>query len=166
MGVLRGEPKASGLSMTKKKETRASKSSARRPPIPANLRAKVLRRADHRCQVPGCEFPKNVLDVHHINQDRMHNTVRNLIALCPSHHRLVHRGKIRVWQLRWYNRRSSFLRILKTLFPFAFREQKPNRPSEQIGEVVTGRRRWLTIGILLATSACCSGLTIVIWFWR
>lgn len=62
--------------------------------IPAATRRHVLAR-DHGCRVPGCGAKKR-LDVHHIvhRADGGTNDADNLVALCPWHHRLHHRGQL------------------------------------------------------------------------
>ena len=85
------------------------------------------------------------------------------MIICPTHHRMVHRGEMGAWRLRWYNRRSSIIASLKALLPFAFR--RPKRPTEQILEVASGRKRWLALGILLLMIAGCLVVTIVVFFW-
>ncbi len=37
-----------------------------------------------------CDFSE-VLDVHHIDEDRLNNQLNNLVYLCPNHHALYHR---------------------------------------------------------------------------
>jgi hypothetical protein len=62
---------------------------------PAVRRHVVLR--DRSCRVPGCQARRH-LDVHHVVH-REHggtNDPSNLAALCPRHHRMHHRGEIRV----------------------------------------------------------------------
>jgi len=34
-----------------------------------------------------------VLDVHHLDEDRDNNEISNLVPLCPTHHAYLHRGK-------------------------------------------------------------------------
>ena len=34
-----------------------------------------------------------VIDIHHIDEDRDNNDISNLVALCPNHHAYIHRGK-------------------------------------------------------------------------
>jgi hypothetical protein len=62
--------------------------------IPAATRRHVLTR-DGGCRVPGCGR-RTRLDLHHIVH-RHHggtNDTWNLIALCPHHHRMHHRGHL------------------------------------------------------------------------
>jgi len=65
-----------------------------RPPIPSELKRRVLLEAGHRCAIPTCKFPD--VDVHHIvpwSKCREHQ-FNNLIALCPNCHRRAHNGEI------------------------------------------------------------------------
>jgi hypothetical protein len=59
------------------------------------VRRTVLQRDQRRCRVPGC-FHASFLDVHHIvpRAEGGSNTVDNLLTLCGSHHRAVHRGEL------------------------------------------------------------------------
>lgn len=36
---------------------------------------------------------KEVIDVHHLDENRENNDPKNLIPLCPTHHAYIHRGK-------------------------------------------------------------------------
>lgn len=62
--------------------------------IPAATRRHVLAR-DHGCRVPGCGTTKR-LDVHHVihRADHGTNDPANLVAICPTHHRMHHRGRL------------------------------------------------------------------------
>lgn len=63
-----------------------------RPPIPADIRRRVLVEAGHRCAIPTCRYIE--CDVHHIipwAQCQTHE-YDNLIALCPNCHRRTHDG--------------------------------------------------------------------------
>ncbi len=73
-----------------------------RPPIPADIRRKVLIEAGHRCAIPTCRHIE--VDVHHIipwTTCREHR-YDNLIALCPNCHRRADRGDIDRKSLRLY----------------------------------------------------------------
>ncbi|HXK17827.1 MAG TPA: HNH endonuclease, partial [Polyangiaceae bacterium] len=65
--------------------------------VPPAVRRSVLRRDQHRCQVPGCRHATFV-DVHHI-QAREEGGVhepKNLLTLCSAHHRACHRGALSI----------------------------------------------------------------------
>lgn len=49
----------------------------------------------HKKECVVCNF-KDVVDVHHRDKDRTNNTVKNLVPLCPNHHRMVHLKKFKV----------------------------------------------------------------------
>jgi hypothetical protein len=34
-----------------------------------------------------------VLDIHHLDEDRYNNDISNLVPICPTHHAYIHRGK-------------------------------------------------------------------------
>lgn len=63
-----------------------------RPPIPAELRRKVLVEAGHRCAIPTCRHID--VDVHHIIpwETCQKHEYENLIALCPNCHRRAHKS--------------------------------------------------------------------------
>lgn len=57
---------------------------------PAMRRAVVVR--DRGCRFPGCDRPQAWCDAHHVIHwaDGGPTALRNLILLCPRHHRMVH----------------------------------------------------------------------------
>jgi hypothetical protein len=73
-----------------------------RPPIPAELKRRVLVEAGHRCAIHTCRHIE--VDVHHIIPwitVKAHD-YENLIALCPNCHRRADRGEIDRKALRLY----------------------------------------------------------------
>lgn len=80
-----------------------------RPPIPTELRRRVLVEAGHRCAIPTCRHIE--VDVHHItpwSACQCHE-YENLIALCPNCHRRADRGDIDRKALRRYKTNLRFL---------------------------------------------------------
>jgi hypothetical protein len=80
-----------------------------RPPIPAELRRRVLVEAGHRCAIPTCRYIE--VDVHHIvpwAQCQAHE-YDNLIALCPNCHRRADAGDIDRKSLRLYKLNLRFI---------------------------------------------------------
>lgn len=73
-----------------------------RPPIPAELRRRVLVEAGHRCAIPTCRHIQ--IDIHHIIPwaQRQAHEYDNLIALCPNCHRRADVGEIDRKSLRLY----------------------------------------------------------------
>jgi 5-methylcytosine-specific restriction endonuclease McrA len=65
--------------------------------VPPATRRAVLRRDQHRCQVPGCRHSVFV-DVHHIRarEDGGGHELDNLVTLCGAHHRASHHGELTV----------------------------------------------------------------------
>jgi hypothetical protein len=65
--------------------------------VPPATRRAVLRRDQHRCQVPGCRHSVFV-DVHHIRtrEDGGGHELDNLVTLCGAHHRASHGGELTV----------------------------------------------------------------------
>ena len=74
----------------------------KRPPIPSDLRRRVLVEAGHRCAIPTCRHID--VDVHHIIPwaECHEHKYENLIALCPNCHRRSHKGDIDRKSLRIY----------------------------------------------------------------
>lgn len=59
--------------------------------IPAEVRNRVKER-DKSCRFPKCKVNLTSYDVHHIDQDSSNSLDRkNLLVLCPNHHRVLHR---------------------------------------------------------------------------
>lgn len=76
----------------------------RRPPVPPELRRKILVEAGHRCAIPTCRNTE--IEVAHIipwAQVKEH-TYENLIALCPICHKRADDGKIDRKSLYMYKR--------------------------------------------------------------
>ncbi len=79
-----------------------------RPPMPAEIRRRVLVEAGHRCAIPTCRYIE--VDVHHIvpwAQCQAHE-YDNLIALCPNCHRRADRGESDRKSLRLYKLNLRF----------------------------------------------------------
>ena len=52
-----------------------------------NYREKALREYPHKCAICGWEEDIDILEVHHINENRDNNELNNLIILCPICHK-------------------------------------------------------------------------------
>src|SRR5215208_5363340 len=79
-----------------------------RPPIPAEIRRRVLVEAGHRCAIPTCREIE--VEVHHIipwSECKAHE-YDNLIALCPTCHSRVTKGKIDRKSVRLYKLNLRF----------------------------------------------------------
>jgi hypothetical protein len=65
-----------------------------RPPIPEEIRRKVLVESGHRCAIHTCKNPD--VDIHHIipYEKCKEHAFENLIALCPNCHRRAHIDEI------------------------------------------------------------------------
>jgi 5-methylcytosine-specific restriction endonuclease McrA len=77
-----------------------------RPPIPAELKRRVLMEAGYRCAV--CRHIDTI--IHHIiswEQCKSHE-YENLIALCPNCHSIADKGKIDPKALRLYKANLRF----------------------------------------------------------
>lgn len=75
-----------------------------RPPIPEELKRRVLVEAGHRCAIPTCRNP--VTEVAHIVPYRIRkkHEYENLIALCPTCHARADKGEIDRQSLKMYKR--------------------------------------------------------------
>lgn len=74
----------------------------KRPPIPAEVKRRVLVEAGHRCAIPTCRYIET--EIHHIvpwHSCKTHE-YDNLIALCANCHRRADRGEIDRKALRLY----------------------------------------------------------------
>ncbi len=52
-----------------------------------NIDIGLYKKVTERCII--CGFDK-VVDLHHLNENKKDNSERNLIGLCPNHHRMIH----------------------------------------------------------------------------
>jgi hypothetical protein len=79
-----------------------------RPPIPAEIRRRVLVEAGHRCAIPTCRYIET--EVHHIVPWAQCNSHKydNLIALCANCHGRADAGKIDRKSLRLYKLNLRF----------------------------------------------------------
>ncbi len=80
-----------------------------RPPIPTDIKRKVLVEAGHRCEIPTCRHID--VDVHHIIpwETCKKHEYENLIALCPNCHRRAHKiNEIDRKSLRLYKANLRF----------------------------------------------------------
>jgi hypothetical protein len=79
-----------------------------RPPVPAEIRRRVLVEAGHRCAIPTCRHMD--IDVHHIIPWETCKTheYENLIALCPNCHRRADKEEIDRKALRMYKANLRF----------------------------------------------------------
>ena len=143
---------------------RPDKYRAPRPPIPKALRKRAVARAGNRCQVPGCDARVGLHDVHHIDGNREHNVLRNLVVICPNHHRLERQGEYPPWKLRWYNLRSPIVLPLVPLLDL-FR-RKAREPVEKVLDAATGQRRLRSFLFLFLLLAGCLVVAVVAVVWR
>ena len=57
-----------------------------------NVDLKTFRKVTKECVI--CSFDK-IVDLHHIDSNKSNNSPKNLIGLCPNHHRMIHNLKFR-----------------------------------------------------------------------
>lgn len=65
-----------------------------REPVPVKTRREVLLRAKNKCQYPGCKIKEGrdiKLHIHHKDQVPGNNKPSNLMALCATHHNVIHK---------------------------------------------------------------------------
>ena len=79
---------------------------SRRCATPAQRKAVAAR--DRGCAHPGCDRPPSWCQVHHIVSWQHHGEthVHNLVMLCRTHHRMVHRSG---WKVRMREGQPEFL---------------------------------------------------------
>ena len=58
------------------------------------LEREITKRANRRCEIPGCKLVSGSLEIHHTNGDRAHNVAENLLWVCHRHHDELTRGII------------------------------------------------------------------------
>lgn len=54
-----------------------------------NYRKNAFREYEHKCNVCGWDEDPDILEVHHIDENREHNELSNLVILCPICHRKI-----------------------------------------------------------------------------
>ena len=61
-----------------------------------NVDLKTFRKTTQRCAI--CGFDK-IVDLHHIDKHKENNSPKNLIGLCPNHHRMINNYNFRfeIW---------------------------------------------------------------------
>ena len=65
-----------------------------REPVPAKKRKEVLKNAKGKCQYSGCTIKEGghiKLQIHHKNMINSNNRTSNLMALCGTHHGVMHK---------------------------------------------------------------------------
>lgn len=88
----------------------------KRPPIPTDIRRRVLVEAGHRCSIPTCR--QIICEVHHIVEwsEVKEHKYENLICLCSNCHTLVHDKKIDRKSLKMYKHNLGLLHDKYTQF--------------------------------------------------
>lgn len=51
-----------------------------------DIRKQIFERDNYECQCPDCEHKTDLLDIHHIDYDKINNIPENLVTLCRSCH--------------------------------------------------------------------------------
>ena len=87
-----------------------------RPPIPADIKRRILMESGYRCAIPACRFP--ITENAHIESwSSTHNyNYENMIALCPNCHTMYDSGKIDKKALMAYKKKLIFLNDVYSRF--------------------------------------------------
>jgi len=124
------------------KKTGAQSNRGARRKVPVDVRDLVLMEAGYQCAVPTCRTLL-LLDVHHITRvaDDGGDEPSNLIALCPNHHDMHHRGTIpagaiRAWKQMLVALNAAFDRESIALLLFLSVQEPGARPLEISGDGV------------------------------
>lgn len=57
-----------------------------------NIPIELYKKLTQECAI--CDFDK-IIDLHHLDGNRSNNSEKNLIGLCPNHHKMVHHLQFR-----------------------------------------------------------------------
>jgi len=57
-----------------------------------SYRSMALKTNEHACAKCGYDECPEILEVHHINEDRSNNTLDNLLVVCPNCHTKIHKS--------------------------------------------------------------------------
>lgn len=83
-----------------------------REPLSPETRAEVMKRAQSKCENQQCTSPSARPHIHHIDGNNQHNSLSNLIALCPNDHQAAHDDKLTESQLiNWVRRDYQRLKV-------------------------------------------------------
>lgn len=55
-----------------------------------NIDEETFKRLKEKCLI--CDFNK-VVDIHHLDHNRKNNSEKNMVSLCPNHHKMIHSMK-------------------------------------------------------------------------
>ena len=85
-----------------------------REPLSQYERNAVLKRSQYRCENESCNY-QGKPHIHHIDMNNQHDSLPNLIALCPSCHQKTHDGMFTQTQLfNWARRDYKRLQARRT----------------------------------------------------
>jgi hypothetical protein len=87
-----------------------------RPPIPTEVKRRILIESGYRCAIPTCRFP--ITENAHIISwaESKDHSYENLIALCPNCHTLYDSGKIDSIAIIAYKKKLMFLNDVYSRF--------------------------------------------------
>ena len=120
-----------------------------RPPIPAELRRRILVEAGHRCAIPTCRHPTT--EIAHIEPWRKvrEHKYENLIALCPNCHKRAEDGDIDRKSLRIYKRILQRLTDRYNRFELnVLNELRQGRPVNMAGNMLLLIKNLLDEGLV------------------
>jgi len=101
-----------------------------REPVPAKIRKFVLMKAKNKCQYPQCSIKEGgdiKLQIHHKNMINENNNLSNLMALCATHHGVIHKRNKIVHNKDLTGRRISS-RIVKKKIADKIKKQRKQNP--------------------------------------
>jgi len=59
-----------------------------------SYRKKVFEIKERKCEICGYNKVPQIIEVHHLDKNRKNNSHKNLLAVCPTCHKAIHRGYI------------------------------------------------------------------------
>ena len=68
-----------------------------------NIPVEIYKKITERCII--CEFDK-IVDLHHLDGNRNNNSEKNMIGLCPNHHKMIHMIEFREEVLQQLNKQE------------------------------------------------------------
>lgn len=100
-----------------------------------SYRLLAFRSYPHECEICGYSEFEDILEVHHIDEDRSNNNLSNLIILCPNCHKLI---TLKLFTIQRDN--DSTRRLVKIDDPSELRQKEYNKKkSNMVGGFYTNR---------------------------
>ena len=108
-----------------------------------NVREYVLARDNHKCQYCRGKTKDSILNVHHLESRKTGGDApNNLITLCETCHKMLHRGEIQLKQKRGKSfKDAAFMSIMKNTLVSRLKEKYPEMPIEITHGYITKSNR-------------------------